>query len=100
MNVSPHRVAVVTGSRAEFGLLEGILGGLQEAPWCELNLVVAGMHLDPRLGSTERQVIARFRVAARVPMLPPEDTRRGMALGVGDGLKGFVEAYGQLETAR
>lgn len=82
-------VLVVTGSRAEFGLLEGIIEGLLGSKVLEPRLVVSGMHLDAALGATARQVEARFVVAARVPMSPPQDSPGGMALAVAEGIRGF-----------
>ena len=92
-----RRVAVVTGSRAEFGLLERTVIQLLRAPWCEMQLIAAGMHLDPKLGSTLEEVEAKFVVSARVDIMPPEDTRQGMALAVADGLRGFTEVFSALK---
>lgn len=95
----PLRVTVVTGSRAEFGLLEPTLARLAAAGWCALDVVVAGMHLVSRLGRTVDEVASRFRISARVPMDPPEDTRRGMALTVAEGVRGFATAFCTRERA-
>ena len=85
------QIVVVTGSRAEFGLLEPTLTLLRDAPWCNLSLFVAGMHLVPELGHTVELVEARFPVAARIEMAPKEDSPAGMALSVADGLRRFTE---------
>ena len=90
-NQNVYRVAVVTGSRAEFGLLERILTLLDRSAWCQLVLLAAGMHLVERLGRTVGEVEEKFAVAARVPMDPPEDSRKGMAWAVADGLRGFAD---------
>ena len=84
-----REVLVVTGSRSEFGLLEGTVEGLLRSPALRPAVAIAGMHLDADLGSTWREVEARFPVAARVPMSPPEDTPGGMAMAVAEGLAGF-----------
>ncbi|MBI4583370.1 MAG: UDP-N-acetylglucosamine 2-epimerase (hydrolyzing) [Planctomycetes bacterium] len=86
------RVAVVTGTRAEFGLLEGTIGKLRDRG-VPFDLVVAGMHLIPELGLTVREVEARFPVAARIPMPPPEDSPRGMAHAVAAGLRSFSDQF-------
>ena len=59
-------IAVVTGTRAEFGLLEPIIVALRAQRRWTVDVVVAGMHLVERLGSTVREVEARFPVAHRV----------------------------------
>lgn len=90
------RIAVITGSRAEFGILTNTLSLLRDAAWCDLEVLVAGMHLVAELGETVREVETHFAVAARVPMPPPTDTRQGMALAVSQGLQGFSEELARL----
>jgi UDP-hydrolysing UDP-N-acetyl-D-glucosamine 2-epimerase len=60
----PRRVAVVTGTRADYGLLRPTIARLRSDPRFELQLVATGMHLDPRYGSTLDEIEAP--VAARV----------------------------------
>ncbi len=91
------KIAVVSGSRAEFGLLERSLATLRNAPWCDLKLLVAGMHLVPQLGFTVRDVEAHFEIAARIQMHPPEDSCRGMALSVARGMSEFTNVLSRLQ---
>ena len=93
------QVAVVTGSRSEFGLLEGTIERLTRSPALEPRVIVAGMHLESRLGETWKEVEARFPIAARVPMSPPRDSPEGMALAVAEGIRGFSAAFDR-EPAR
>jgi GDP/UDP-N,N'-diacetylbacillosamine 2-epimerase (hydrolysing) len=86
-------VAVVTGSRSEFGLLEGTIRRLAGSTSLEPRVVAAGMHLDPELGDTWREVAARFSITAKVPMSPPRDDPEGMALAVAEGIRGFAAAF-------
>ena len=51
-----RKICVVTGSRAEYGLLYWIIRGITDAESLELQLVVTGMHLSPEFGSTYRQI--------------------------------------------
>ena len=63
----PRRVAIVTGSRAEFGLLRPVMRAVREAPELELLVIAAGSHLvQPAL--TFREVKAEFDVVDSVPM--------------------------------
>jgi UDP-hydrolysing UDP-N-acetyl-D-glucosamine 2-epimerase len=89
---SSGRAAVATGTRAEFGLLAGTISRLRDQG-VPVDLVVAGMHLVPELGLTVKEVEARFPVAARIPMSPPEDSPRGMAHAVAQGLQGFADYF-------
>ena len=99
--VSPSRpvprIAVVTGTREEFVLLEGTMSRLAKAHWCELQVIVAGTHLEARLGETVREVESRFAIAARVAMEPADDTRRGMAVAAAEGLAKFSQGFSQLD---
>ena len=51
-----RRICVITGSRAEYGLLYWVMRGIREAKNLELQLVVTGMHLSPEFGLTYQQI--------------------------------------------
>ena len=51
-----RRICVITGSRAEYGLLYWVMRGIREADNLELQLVVTGMHLSPEFGLTYEQI--------------------------------------------
>ena len=84
------RIAVATGSRAEFGLLSPVMQAIDDHPDLDLRVLVAGAHLlPPEL--TVREVAAAFDVAARIPMQEPGATSRGQdALALGRGVSGFA----------
>lgn len=63
----PRRIAVVTGTRAEFGLLTPVMNAVKDRPDCELLVIAAGSHLiQPAV--TYREVKALFDVADSIPM--------------------------------
>src|SRR5438270_13176784 len=63
-----RRICFVTGTRAEFGLMEGVLRAVRGHPKLRLQLVVTGMHLDRGHGRTIEQVRAGgWRIDATVP---------------------------------
>jgi len=63
----PRSVAIVTGSRADFALLEPVIGACNEHPMLEAMVIVCGSHLvGPTL--TYREVARRFEVCDKVPM--------------------------------
>ena len=51
-----RKIAVVTGTRAEYGLLYWIIKGIHEDPDLELQLIVTGMHLCPEFGMTVKEI--------------------------------------------
>ncbi|MDX2130842.1 MAG: UDP-N-acetylglucosamine 2-epimerase [Planctomycetota bacterium] len=79
------RVGVVTGSRAEFGLLRPVMAAVRDHPHLELLCIAAGSHLvSPAL--TYYEVKREFPIAAAVPMQTPGRTGRDadvQALGLG-----------------
>ena len=93
-----RKICVVTGSRAEYGLLYWIIRNIQDAKSLELQLVVTGMHLSPEFGSTYRQIENDgFRITRKVEMLLSSDTPSGIAKSMGLGISGFGEIYEALQ---
>lgn len=91
------RVAVITTSRADFGIYRPLLAAIQAAPELELLLVVAGMHLAPEMGLTVREIEAEgWPIAARVECLLSSDSNLGMAKSLGLAVLGHAEALARL----
>ena len=87
-----RRIAVVTGSRADYGLLRGILAQLQKMDDVELGVVACGMHLVPRFGETWRRIEADgFPIAAKIDLQLDDDRPQTIARGTGIGITGFAE---------
>ena len=94
---SRRRICVVTGSRADYGLLYWIISDLQRAPQAEMQLVVTGMHLAPEFGRTVSVIEADgFPIAARVESLLSSDTAAGIAKSIGIGTIGFASEFARL----
>ena len=93
-----RRICVVTGSRAEYGILQGLIKEIQESQVLELQLVVAGMHLSPEFGLTYREIEKDgFRISRTVDMQLTSDTSAGIARSLGLGTIGFGEAFHALK---
>lgn len=85
---------MVTGTRAEYGLLRLVLDGLRTAEGVELQLLVTGAHLEPRFGLTVGEIEQDgFRIDARVPMQLESDTPQGVARSMGLALSGASDAF-------
>jgi UDP-hydrolysing UDP-N-acetyl-D-glucosamine 2-epimerase len=92
-----RRVCVVTGSRAEYGLLYWVLHDLQADPAFELQLVVTGMHLSREFGHTVDEVVRDgLPIARRVEMLVSGDTPAAVARSIALGVAGMSDALEQL----
>jgi len=95
--MSRRRIAVVTGSRAEYGLLRGLMQAFQADSDIELLTLVTGMHLSQEFGLTYTSIEADgFRLDAKVEMLLSSDTDVGVAKSLGLGTVGFADALGTL----
>ncbi|MBI4222422.1 MAG: UDP-N-acetylglucosamine 2-epimerase (hydrolyzing), partial [Planctomycetes bacterium] len=93
-----RKIAVVTGTRAEYGLLYWIIKGIHEDPELELQLIVTGMHLSPEFGLTVKEIEKDgFPIAERVEMLLSSDTEIAIATSMGLGMIGFAKAYERLK---
>jgi UDP-N-acetylglucosamine 2-epimerase (non-hydrolysing)/GDP/UDP-N,N'-diacetylbacillosamine 2-epimerase (hydrolysing) len=74
-----RRVAYISGSRADYGLMRCVLRRVQETKSLSLSIIATGMHLSREFGLTVREIERDgFRIAARLPCLRPEDTGAGM----------------------
>ncbi|MEM7261883.1 MAG: UDP-N-acetylglucosamine 2-epimerase, partial [Planctomycetota bacterium] len=97
MSRSGRRVAIVTGARAEYGLLRPVMRAVVEAD-LDLFIVASGTHLSPAHGNTVHEIEADgFEVAARVEVLPDADTPAATARAIGRGVVGFTDAFENLD---
>ena len=93
-----RKIAVVTGTRAEYGLLFELMKGLKADAEIQLQLIVTGMHLSPEFGLTWRGIQEDgFSIDEKVEMLLSSDTPVGIAKSVGLGVIGFADAYERLK---
>lgn len=93
-----RKIAVVTGSRADYGLLYWLMKEIQEDPDLVLQVVVTGMHLSPEFGLTFQQIETDgFKIDAKVEMLLSSDTSLGISKSIGLGLIGFADILNQLK---
>ncbi len=92
-----RKICVVTGSRAEYGLLYWLMRGIRDCPDLELQVVVTGMHLSPEFGLTYRVIEEDgFRIDARLETLLSSDTAVGITKSMGIGMIGCAEIWPQL----
>ncbi len=93
-----RKICVVTGSRAEYGLLRWVMEGIRRLPDLGLQVIATGMHLSPEFGLTYREIETDgFPIDRKVEMLLSSDTPTGLAKSMGLGLIGFGDALQQLQ---
>ena len=93
-----RKIAVFTGTRAEYGLLYWLLKDLQQDAEVELQLLVSAMHLSPEFGMTYQQIEADgFTITEKVEMLLSSDSAVGTAKSIGLGVLGFADALERMK---
>lgn len=96
--MNKRKLCVVTGTRAEYGLLYWLMKEIVEDVAFELQLVVTGMHLTPEFGLTYRTIETDgFQIDAKVEMVVSSDTPVGTAKSIGLGVIGFAETFARLK---
>jgi UDP-hydrolysing UDP-N-acetyl-D-glucosamine 2-epimerase len=91
------KVAVVTGTRAEFGLLSGLMALIDESSKLELQVVVTGTHLLPEFGHTVDAITAAgFHIAAQVRAITHANTGADVGRQVGAGTSEFTDTFSSL----
>jgi UDP-N-acetylglucosamine 2-epimerase (non-hydrolysing)/GDP/UDP-N,N'-diacetylbacillosamine 2-epimerase (hydrolysing) len=93
-----RQVAVVTGTRAEYGLLKSPMRAIADHESLSLSVVATGMHLSPRHGETVEEIRADgFEVDREVLMQLDGDTGTAMAKSLGVGTMGLADAFDHIE---
>lgn len=92
------KICVITGSRAEYGLLSRLMRMIEDDPDLELQVIVTNMHLSPEFGLTYREIEKDgFFIHKKVEMLLSSDTSNATAKSVGLATIGFADAYEDLK---
>ncbi|QMJ02404.1 UDP-N-acetylglucosamine 2-epimerase (hydrolyzing) [Citrobacter freundii] len=98
MTITPMKIAVFTGTRAEYGLLYWLMKDIQADPALDLQLLVSGMHFSPEFGLTWQQIEQDgFHIDEKVEILLSSDSAIGVAKSVGLGVLGFADALTRLQ---
>jgi UDP-N-acetylglucosamine 2-epimerase (non-hydrolysing)/GDP/UDP-N,N'-diacetylbacillosamine 2-epimerase (hydrolysing) len=96
--VRKRKICVVTGTRAEYGLLFWLLKELKKDKAFTLQLVVTGAHLSKAFGFTYKAIQKDgFRIDAKVPMPLGDDSAVGIGTAIGKGTIGFSKAFRKLK---
>ncbi len=98
MAEAARRIAVFTGTRAEYGLLRHLIRAIEAEPSLILQLIVSGSHLSARHGCTVEEIEADgVAIVARVPLSLDATPLPSMAALTAEALAGLAEAMEQLQ---
>lgn len=95
--MNKRKVCVVTGTRAEYGLLYWLMKCIEADEMLELQLIVTGMHLSPEFGLTYKEIEKEFKIDKKIEMLLSSDTSVGISKSMGLAQISFAEAYEDLK---
>ncbi|MFX4267581.1 UDP-N-acetylglucosamine 2-epimerase [Aliarcobacter butzleri] len=95
--MNKRKVCVVTGTRAEYGLLYWLLKEIEADKELEIQLIVTGMHLSPEFGLTYKEIEKEFKIDKKIEMLLSSDTSVSISKSMGLAQISFAEAYDELK---
>lgn len=92
------KIAVFTGTRAEYGLLYWLMKDIQTDPDLELQILATAMHYSPEHGETWKAIVKDgFEITESVEMLLSSDTSSAVVKSMGVGLIGFADALRRMQ---
>ncbi len=91
------KVCVVTGTRAEYGLLYWLIKEIEQDSELELQLAVTGMHLSAEFGLTYKEIEKEFKIDKKIDIQLSNDTPLGISKSMGLAQMGFAEAFEELK---
>lgn len=94
---SPRKIAIATGTRADWGLLSGIARALAARDDCQVDILATNMHLSPKYGNTINEIIADgFATPIRVTMTDSTDSAVGTVEAMGECMTGMARELQRL----
>jgi UDP-N-acetylglucosamine 2-epimerase (non-hydrolysing)/GDP/UDP-N,N'-diacetylbacillosamine 2-epimerase (hydrolysing) len=88
-----RKIAVITGTRAEYGYLKPLMKAIEKDNKLELMPIITGMHLLPDFGSTYKTVEKDFPDSVKIPMILKGDNLKDMAEYLSSGIKNFANYF-------
>ena len=92
-----RKICIITGTRAEYGLLYWLLKEIESDKELQLQVIVTGMHLSPEFGLTYKEIEKEFKINKKIEMLLSSDTSIGISKSMGLAQISFAESYDELK---
>lgn len=93
-----RKICVVTGSRADYGLLRLVIKGIEAEPSLTLQIIATGMHLSTTFGLTYKEIEGDgFNINQMVECLSSSDSPLAIAEATGKALLGCARAFDELK---
>ena len=95
--MNKRKICIVTGSRAEYGLLYWLIKEVKADKDLELQLIVTGMHLSSDFGLTYKEIEKEFKIDKKIDIFLSSDTSLGITKSMGVAQTSFSKAYNELK---
>ena len=95
--MSKRKICIVTGSRADYGLLYWLIKEVEKDKNLKLQLIVTGMHLSSKFGSTYKEIEKDFKIDKKINISLYSDTSEGISRSMGIAQTSFSKAYKKLK---
>jgi GDP/UDP-N,N'-diacetylbacillosamine 2-epimerase (hydrolysing) len=93
-----RKICVVTGTRAEYGLLYWLMKEIDADPELGLQIIATGMHLSSEFGNTYQQIESDgFVIDKKIDIELSSDSEVGISKSMGLGMIGFANAFNDLK---
>ena len=94
-----RKICVITGTRAEYGLLYWVMKSIEQDKNLQLQLIVTGMHLSTEFGLTYKQIEKDgFHIDKKIEILLSSDSPEGISKSMGLAMISFSEAFKELQS--
>ncbi len=91
------KICVITGTRAEYGLLHWLMKGIDKSKDLELQIIATGMHLSTEFGLTFKEIEKDgFTINKKIEMILSADTPNAITKSTGIGMISFADALEDL----
>lgn len=95
--MSKRKICIVTGSRADYGLLYWLIKEVEKDKNLKLQLIATGMHLSSKYGSTYKEIEKDFKIDKKINISLSSDTSEGISRSMGIAQTAFSKAYNKLK---
>lgn len=93
-----RKIALTTGTRAEYGILRPLMYEIKNSKKLELKLLVSGMHFSKKHGNTISEIKRdKFPITGRINMIPKTDSNYAMAIALGEGVIRFARIFNKIK---
>lgn len=92
-----RKICVVTGTRAEYGLLYWLLKEIEADSELKLQLIVTGMHLSPEFGLTYKEIEKEFKIDKKIEILSSSHTSLDICAEMARVYEKFAPALAELK---